>query len=98
MKRLAPVAFGLLLAGCAIPASRPQLAAKTAPDLALVGAPAPDIDPAWWRAFGDPQLDRIVSGRDRAGSPTLADGRLSRVTAGAGDLIGATARVRRRPT
>ena len=70
MRRLAPLGFGLLLAGCAIPASRPQLAPKAAPDLALTGVPGPAIDADWWRAFGDPQLDRIVTDA-LAGNPTL---------------------------
>ena len=70
MKRLFATATTLLLAGCAIPASRPQLTPLAAPDLALTGAPTPAIDAAWWQAFGDPQLNRIVADA-LAGSSTL---------------------------
>lgn len=76
MKRLSPWAT-LLLAGCAIPASPPRLGAKAAPDLALTGASTPAIDADWWRAFGDPQLDRIVADA-LAGSPSL-DAALARL-------------------
>ena len=77
MNRLFPVATALMLAGCAIPASKPQLTPKAAPDLALTGAPTPSIDAAWWQAFGDPQLDRIVADA-LAGNPSL-DAALARV-------------------
>ena len=77
MRRATVLGATLLLAGCAIPASPPRLALKAAPDLGLVGAPAPAIDRAWWRAFGDPQLDRIVADA-LGGNPTL-DAALARV-------------------
>ena len=77
MRRLLSASAALLLAGCAIPASRPQLTPKAAPDLALTGAPAAAIDAAWWRAFGDPQLDRVVADA-LAGNPSL-DVALARV-------------------
>jgi NodT family efflux transporter outer membrane factor (OMF) lipoprotein len=77
VKRLLAVATGLLLAGCAIPASKPELAPKAAPDLGLTDAPAPAIDAGWWRGFGDPQLDRIVDDALH-GNPTL-DQALARV-------------------
>lgn len=59
-----------LLGGCAIPASRPALTPRAAPDLGLTGPAAPAIDSQWWRAFGDPQLDRLVADA-LAASPTL---------------------------
>ena len=59
------------LAGCGIPRSDPAIAPLDAVRLGLTGATTPAIDAAWWRAFGDPQLDRIVADAD-ADSPTLA--------------------------
>lgn len=69
MKR-SVVLVAALLAGCSIPASRPALTPRAAPDLGLAGPIAPAIDAEWWRAFGDPQLDRIVADA-LASSPTL---------------------------
>ena len=69
--RLTPFAAALLLGGCAIPASRPQLTPTQPAGLALNAAPAPAIDAAWWRSFGDPQLDRLV-GDALAGNPSLS--------------------------
>lgn len=77
MTRLLIFATASLLAGCSIPAATPRLAPKAAPDLGLVGAPAPAIEREWWRAFGDPQLDRIVADA-LSGNPTL-DVALARV-------------------
>lgn len=58
-----------LLAGCA-PDVRPALTPKPAADLGLTGPAIAPIDAEWWRAFGDPQLDRLVADA-LAGSPTL---------------------------
>ncbi|WBH15378.1 efflux transporter outer membrane subunit [Sphingomonas radiodurans] len=65
------------LAACTPPDTRPQLTQRAPADLALTGAPTPAIDPMWWTAFGDPQLDRIVADAF-AGSPNL-DAALARV-------------------
>jgi NodT family efflux transporter outer membrane factor (OMF) lipoprotein len=67
----------LALAACTPPDTRPELTQRTPADLALAGAPTPAIDPSWWTAFGDPQLDRIVADAF-AGSPDL-DAALARV-------------------
>ncbi len=67
----------LLLAGCAIPAARPVVAPVASQTLGLGTAPAPYIAGDWWRAFGDPQLDRLVADAT-AGNPTL-DAALARV-------------------
>ena len=64
-------AAALLLAGCAIPASRPALAPTEPAALGLDAAPAPAIGADWWTSFGDPQLDRLV-GEATAGNPSLA--------------------------
>lgn len=61
-RRLGALAtLALALAACTPPDTRPQLAQRTPAGLGLTGAPAPTIDPTWWTAFGDPQLDRIVA-------------------------------------
>ena len=75
---VAAVVVATLLAGCAIPTTRPQVDQATGASLGLATAPdAPPIAAAWWHAFGDPQLDRIVAA-SLAGNPSLAAG-LARV-------------------
>ena len=76
MKRAA-LLTAALLAGCAAPATRQAVTPVSAPALGLTGAPAPVVDAQWWRAFGDPQLDRLVDDA-LAGSPTL-DQALARI-------------------
>jgi NodT family efflux transporter outer membrane factor (OMF) lipoprotein len=66
-----------LLAGCAVPESKPLVTPLAAPALGLSGTPAPTIAADWWRGFGDPQLDRLV-GDAVAGNPSL-DAALARV-------------------
>lgn len=58
------------MAGCAAPVTRQAVAPLAPAALGLTGAPAPAIDAQWWRAFGDPQLDRLVADAT-AGGPTL---------------------------
>jgi NodT family efflux transporter outer membrane factor (OMF) lipoprotein len=80
MTRLQMTALGsvaALLAGCAIPASKPMLAPVPAATLGLSGDVAPQIAANWWRGFGDAQLDRLV-GDATSGNPTL-DAALARV-------------------
>jgi NodT family efflux transporter outer membrane factor (OMF) lipoprotein len=67
-----------LLAGCAVPESKPLVTPLAAPALGLSGTPAPAIAADWWRGFGDPQLDQLV-GDAVAGSPSL-DAALARVS------------------
>ena len=60
-----------LLAGCVdAPSTVPSQTALKPQSLGLSAAPTPAIVDAWWKAFGDPQLDALV---DQAlkGSPTL---------------------------
>jgi NodT family efflux transporter outer membrane factor (OMF) lipoprotein len=66
-----------LLAGCAVPESKPLVTPLAAPALGLSATPAPTIAADWWRGFGDPQLDRLV-GDAVAGNPSL-DAALARV-------------------
>lgn len=63
----------LSLSGCVTPGPRPAPAPPIdAATLAGTGDTAvPAIDAQWWRAFGDPQLDRLVDHALRA-SPTVA--------------------------
>ncbi|SEJ60491.1 efflux transporter, outer membrane factor (OMF) lipoprotein, NodT family [Sphingomonas sp. OV641] len=66
-----PAALAALLAACTPPDTAPQLSQRAPADLGLTGASMPAIDPDWWTAFGDPQLDRIVADAS-AGNPDLA--------------------------
>jgi NodT family efflux transporter outer membrane factor (OMF) lipoprotein len=74
--RAVVIAAGLL-AGCAVPESKPLVTPLAAPALGLSATPAPTIAADWWRGFGDPQLDRLV-GDAVAGNPSL-DAALARV-------------------
>ncbi|MET4595268.1 MULTISPECIES: efflux transporter outer membrane subunit [unclassified Sphingomonas] len=76
MTRAVLIAAGLL-AGCAVPESKPLVTPLAAPALGLSGTPTPAIAADWWRGFGDPQLDRLV-GDAVAGNPSL-DAALARV-------------------
>ena len=77
MTRAVLIAAGLL-AGCAVPESKPLVTPLAAPALGLSGTLAPTIATDWWRGFGDPQLDRLVSDAVE-GSPSL-DAALARVS------------------
>lgn len=80
-----PAALALLLAACANPSGiAPQAQLR---DAASVGVPTQDeavpaVEAAWWHAYGDPALDRLVD-QALAGSPTLAlaQSRLARAQA-----------------
>ncbi len=76
MTRAVLIAAGLL-AGCAVPESKPLVTPLASPALGLSGTPALTIAADWWRGFGDPQLDRLV-GDAVAGNPSL-DAALARV-------------------
>jgi NodT family efflux transporter outer membrane factor (OMF) lipoprotein len=77
VRNAATVAVAALLAGCAIPASKPMLAPVPAAALGLSDSAAPMIATDWWRSFSDPQLDRLVADAV-TGNPTL-DAALARV-------------------
>lgn len=64
------LALTLLLAGCAIPVAKPAVVPIAPESLGLATLPAPTLADSWWAAFGDPQLDRIVTDAI-AGNPTL---------------------------
>ncbi len=75
--KLAVLSIAALLAGCAIPASEPRVAAVSDTALGLSPEQAPVIAADWWHGFGDPQLDRLVGDAVDA-SPSL-DAALARV-------------------
>ncbi|WP_028918526.1 efflux transporter outer membrane subunit [Pseudoxanthomonas suwonensis] len=87
---IAPLFLAIALAGCAStgglePVAQPRDLDSHATSRSLAGTPLSDAAfPAldWWRAFGDPQLDALVS-EALAGSPSLAaaDARLRKARA-----------------
>lgn len=70
---LACSALALMLAGCTV---GPDYAAPETQvqDAWVEQADTGAIDPAWWQAFGDPQLTALIE-RSLAESPTLAEAR-----------------------
>lgn len=69
----------LVLAGCASTHGIAPQAQLQTPAVPQAGTQAPAVATAWWTAFGDPQLDRLVE-QALAGSPSLrvAASRLAR--------------------
>jgi len=61
----------LALAACSIPSNGPPPTLTDAAQVGIANGPAATIDSEWWRAFGDPQLDALVS-QALAGNPSLA--------------------------
>lgn len=60
-----------VLAGCVdAPPTTPQVAQVKSETLGLTGAPAPQTDARWWRAFNDPQVDRLAE-EVLSGNPNL---------------------------
>lgn len=100
LRRLVPAILAIALAGCASTGGlEPQLQPRDADGLAasrVLGGDAAAAFPAqdWWRAFGDPQLDALVT-EALAGQPGLeaADARVRQAVAQAG-----LADAARRPT
>ena len=65
------LAAALLLAGCTAPAVEQVVTPIAPPALGLTGtASTPAIAADWWRGFGDPQLDTLVTSAV-AGNPSL---------------------------
>src|SRR5882757_10423961 len=78
--------LALPLAGCVdAPATTPQQAEIT--KLGLGAQPAPRVAPDWWKAFGDPQLDRLVD-QMLAKNPTLQSA-LARIRAAEAEVSSA---------
>jgi len=91
MKRL----LGILLlssslAACvSAPSTTPHETALKSGSLGLVATETPEISDAWWKAFGDPQLDSLVE-QALKGSPTLAAAS-ARLRAAQSELAASTA-------
>ncbi|MBB4660083.1 efflux transporter outer membrane subunit [Parvularcula dongshanensis] len=60
------------LAGCVTPGIEPEGRTVDTASLGLSDVTAPDVAQDWWRAFADPQLDRIVEDA-LEGNPSLDD-------------------------
>lgn len=81
--RLAALAAALLLAGCAsYKGIQNEATLKTPPVPGASAQPVAPIDAEWWKVFGDPQLDRLVT-QALADNPNLgvARARLRRAQA-----------------
>jgi NodT family efflux transporter outer membrane factor (OMF) lipoprotein len=63
------VALLALMSAC-VPNIKPQVTFQTGQALGLTGSELSAPAEAWWRAFGDPQLDRIMADT-LAGNPSL---------------------------
>ena len=81
MLRLSPL-IAVLLAGCAVLSTPPATLSPQVLGLTEARAPA-FADGAWWRALGDPALDRLVA-QALAANPrlTLADAKIRAAEAG----------------
>ena len=80
----AALLLALPLAGCVdAPATTPQQTEIT--KLGLGAQPAPQLAPDWWKAFGDPQLDRLVD-QLLASNPTLQSA-LARIRAAQAEVV-----------
>jgi NodT family efflux transporter outer membrane factor (OMF) lipoprotein len=90
MKKSAALLSALLLSACvSAPTTTPQARALAPDSLGLSGEAAPHFDDAWWKAFRDPQVDRLAE-LTLAGNPTL-QGALARIRAAQAQLSGARA-------
>jgi NodT family efflux transporter outer membrane factor (OMF) lipoprotein len=73
------------LASACVPSDiKPQITAIPPSSLGLGEVPGPAIAQAWWKAFGDPQLDRLAEAA-LAGNPGLEDA-LARMRAAQADV------------
>lgn len=74
MRNVAALAgVALALGACVTPPhDRPQLTPVADDTLGLGGRATPTVADGWWRAYGDPQLDRLIE-QSFARSPTLAE-------------------------
>ncbi|MFL6551257.1 MAG: efflux transporter outer membrane subunit [Povalibacter sp.] len=72
MKALVALTLALLLAGCVTPQTEdPRGSALDGQTLGLTGQALTPAVNEWWKALGDPQLDRLIADATR-NSPTLA--------------------------
>jgi len=91
----AALLLALPLAGCVeAPSTTPSQSEIVPASLGLGDAPAPRLQADWWKAFHDPQLDRLVD-QMLAKNPTL-QGALARIRAAEAEV--SSARSRQYPT
>jgi NodT family efflux transporter outer membrane factor (OMF) lipoprotein len=67
-----PLVMTMLLGGCISSRDAPTERALEPAELGLSATPAPVADAAWWSAYRDPQLDRLLRAA-LANNPTLAE-------------------------
>jgi len=85
MRKPLSLLSALLLTACvATPPTTPQVTEVKQDKLGLEGAPAPQVRADWWKAFADPQADRLAAAVV-ANNPTLA-GALARMRAAQAQL------------
>jgi NodT family efflux transporter outer membrane factor (OMF) lipoprotein len=85
MRKASALLSALLLTACvATPPTTPQVAEVSGDKLGLDGGPAPQVGQDWWKAFADPQVDRLAASVI-ANNPTLA-GALARMRAAQAQL------------
>ena len=85
MRKPLSLLSALLLSACvATPPTTPQVTEVKQDTLGLDGVPAPQVRADWWKAFADPQADRLASAVV-ANNPTLA-GALARMRAAQAQL------------
>jgi NodT family efflux transporter outer membrane factor (OMF) lipoprotein len=90
MKKSFALLSALLLSACvSAPTTTPQMRALAPENLGLSGEAAPHFEDAWWKAFHDPQVDRLAE-LTLAGNPTLQSA-LARIRAAQSQLSGARA-------
>ena len=86
----AALLLALSLGGCvSAPSTTPQVPQTEPQSLGLGSEAAPRFQQDWWKAFGDPQLDRLAAEALKA-NPTL-QGALARIRAAQAELSGARA-------
>ena len=79
------LASALMLSACVdTPSTTPQVAQVKQSDLGLTGSSAPHYPRAWWKAFKDPQIDRLAD-LVMAHNPTL-QGALAKLRAAQAEL------------
>lgn len=85
MRRRFALLPALLLTACvSTPPTTPQVGQVKQAELGLDGAPAPQAGRDWWKAFADPQVERLAV-QVLANNPTLA-GALARMRAAQAQL------------
>ncbi len=90
MKITAALLSALLLSACvSAPPTTPQATQIAPQSLGLSGEAGPRFDDRWWKAFNDPQVDRLAE-LVLSGNPTL-QGALARIRAAQAQLSGARA-------